>query len=326
LHRANRKLAVLESPDRRVCKPVPEAIAAWRDHTLELADSSKLRYRRVMRHLEAFCKAEGITTMEELGLEQLDAFRAGRTLARTTSARELQVLRNFFGFCLERRWVAENWARKIKTPKAKPKEVVPYTPEEMADILAACDNIGRTSYERRRARAMILLMRHTGLRISDVATLAKSRVNDGRIMLFTQKTGSHVLLPIPTAVQTALDALPVPRGAGKDRGFFFWNCVGSQRTVIGRAERSLGAVFRKSGVHRAHSHRFRHTLATEILVKGGTEQDVADILGISPNIVRKHYAKWTPQRQQRIFNLMQAVQAAESAAKLLQIEKGAIIQ
>ena len=79
--------------------------------------------------------------------------------------------------------------------------------------------------------------------------------------------------------------------------------------MIERAERPRAAVFRQAGVRRAHAHRFRHTLSTDMLTKGGTEQDVADILGVGPNIVRKHYAKWTAHRQDRIFALMRLVHA-----------------
>lgn len=42
------------------------------------------------------------------------------------------------------------------------------------------------------------------------------------------------------------------------------------------AERALRSVFKKSGVHRAHAHRFRHTLATELLGQGASFEDVAD--------------------------------------------------
>jgi integrase len=42
-------------------------------------------------------------------------------------------------------------------------------------------------------------------------------------------------------------------------------------------------------VPRAHAHRFRHTLATEILENGGSIEDAAEVLGNSPNIIRKHY-------------------------------------
>ena len=72
-------------------------------------------------------------------------------------------------------------------------------------------------------------------------------------------------------------------------------------------ERTLAAVFNKSKVKDAHAHRFRHTLTTEILARGGTMSGVADVLGISENVARKHYAKWSPARQERISGIMRRV-------------------
>ena len=57
----------------------------------------------------------------------------------------------------------------------------------------------------------------------------------------------------------------------------------------------------------ARPHRFRHTLATEILARGYTEQDVADIRGVSAAVVHKHYAKWSQARQERVERVIQAV-------------------
>ena len=45
----------------------------------------------------------------------------------------------------------------------------------------------------------------------------------------------------------------------------------------------LAAVFKKSGVKNAHAHRYRHTLATRLLEQGATFEEVADILGNSPD-------------------------------------------
>ena len=150
-------------------------------------------------------------------------------------------------------------------------------------------------------------MRYAGLRISDVATLERSRVAGGQILLHTQKTGGMVFLPIPAELQAALDALPIPRGIVAESRCYFWNGITSRRALVGIAERAMAAVFKKSKVEGAHAHRFRHTLATEILASGGSEQDVADILGISAAVVRKHYAKWSQIRQQRITRLFEAV-------------------
>ena len=155
---------------------------------------------------------------------------------------------------------------------------------------------------------MILLLRYTALRISDVATLSHDQFRDGHVFLRTVKTGGMVFLPVPPELHEALNCLPTTRGVCGLPTHFFWNPVTmSRRCVVGVAERTLASVFKKSAVPNAHAHRFRHTLATEILTKGGTEQDVADVLGISATIVRKHYAKWTPARQARISNLLQAV-------------------
>ncbi len=306
--RALRKLAAWESPDAPVLKTVDEAIDGFLTHCRELASSTQRKYRNVMNQLRAYCESQAVNTMIELTVETLDGFRASRDIGRITAVKELQTLRQFCAFCVERRWLAENLAKRIRPPKnVKPEPIEPYTQEEMGAMLAACGEFGRTTYERLRARVMLLLLRYTGLRISDVATLERRRVRDGHVLLHTQKTGGLVLLPIPVELLDALGRLPVPRGASPGCPCFFWNGVTSRRAVVGIAERTLSAVFKKSGVHRAKAHRFRHTLATDILVKGGTEQDVADVLGISPAIVRKHYAKWTPQRQERILNLMKSV-------------------
>src|SRR6185312_4366793 len=118
---------------------------------------------------------------------------------------------------------------------------------------------GRGPYERLRARAMVLLLNNTALRISDVATFERSRVRNGRLLLRTKKTGDMVYLPVWAETQKALDQAPPPR-AGKSQRYFFWNEVSSRRTVVSIAERTLRAVFKESKVENAHAHRFRHTL------------------------------------------------------------------
>jgi integrase len=52
-------------------------------------------------------------------------------------------------------------------------------------------------------------------------------------------------------------------------------------------------------VEGAHPPRFRHTLASELLGKGATVEEVAGILADSPATIRRHYAKWTPELQAR---------------------------
>jgi hypothetical protein len=74
----------------------------------------------------------------------------------------------------------------------------------------------------------------------------------------------------------------------------------------------MEAVYKASGVAEACSHRFRHTLATEVLEMGGTFEEAADVLGDSEAIIRKHYAKWSAGRQARITDLLARIWHAKN--------------
>jgi integrase/recombinase XerC len=312
--RARKKAVALESPDGNTFKAVEDAIKAFVDHceSEALKFSTVRKYRNTLNHLKAFCEARKIDAIDELTTDHLDVFRAGRELKPITSSKELELLRQFCGFCTDRKWCAENVAKRIRSPRnIKPNEVVPFSTAEVNDIIKACETIGRGPYERLRSRAMILTLRYTALRIGDVALLGRDRISRDagrwRVFLRTEKSGKPVFLPIPAELKAALEVVPLPRGCGEESRYYFWNGISSERAMKGIAERSLAAVFKASLVPRAHAHRFRHTLATELLGSGASFEEVADILGNSPEIVRKHYAKWSPARQSRIDSLMERV-------------------
>lgn len=329
LARARKHAVALESPDAQIFKPVADAVTAFVEHCESegLKYSTVRKYRNTLNHLQAFCEARKIDAIGELTTDNLDAFRAGRSLKPITSSKELELLRQFCGFCCDRKWCAENVGKRIKSPRnIKPNDVEPFSKAEVSAIIKACDAIGRGPYERLRARAMILTLRYTALRIGDVALLERNRLSREsgrwRIFLRTEKSGKSVFLPIPAELKAALDTLPLPRGCSKDSRYFFWNGISSERAMKGIAERSLAAVFKSSMVSHAHAHRFRHTLATELLGNGASFEDVADILGNSPEIVRKHYAKWSPARQNRIDDLMARVHSGADWV----VKEGSVIQ
>ncbi|MGA3099689.1 MAG: tyrosine-type recombinase/integrase [Bryobacteraceae bacterium] len=309
--RAGLRLAKLEAPGARQPKPIPEAIKAFHTSVGGLALATRTKYQRVLRYLEALAIKRGLRSMDEIGVEDIDAYHASRTISGVTWLKELEILRQFFQFCIVRKWADENPAAGVEKPKnLKLTEVVPYTREEVIRILAACDGMGRGPYERLRARATILLLRYTALRIADVALLKRDRVRDGQINVRTMKTGQCVWLPVHPELQAALDILPAPRGG--EAGYFFWSGNGAAESMVRAAERTLTAVFKAADVAHAHAHRFRHTLATELLEQGWTYEDVAEVLGNSAAIVRKHYAKWSRGRQSRLTDMMKSVFAVQN--------------
>jgi integrase len=137
-------------------------------------------------------------------------------------------------------------------------------------------------------------MRYTGLRITDVVTLRKDHIRDGKVFLRTAKTGTDVFCPLPAA---ALEALEAVKTSGD---FYFWSGESKPKSAVGDYQRALRRLFDSAGTPRVFNHLFRHTLATELLTAGNSLETVAALLGNSPKIVEKHYHHWVKGRQEKL--------------------------
>jgi integrase len=58
---------------------------------------------------------------------------------------------------------------------------------------------------------------------------------------------------------------------------------------------------------RVHAHRFRHTLAAELISAGTPIAQVAAILGNTPSVVEKTYAQFIEQRQRALDRAVEAI-------------------
>jgi integrase len=250
-------------------------------------------------------------------VESLDGYPLWRNNKwNWTWIKEVEILIQFFRFCVDREWTTKNPAKALKRPRlleANDKE--PYTKEEIERMIAACDFIGRASYERLRARAMVLVLRFAAPRISDVVTLGREHIKGNHLEKRAIKNGRMIRVELPPIVLEALEALPHPKAAAEDSKLFFAGGGSTIRSLVKGAERTLAAVFRLAKVDRAHPHRFRHTLASELLGQGATIEEVAGILADSPNTIRRHYAKWTPElqaRQDRVIRMIHGTHLAQT--------------
>ena len=114
------------------------------------------------------------------------------------------------------------------------------------------------------------------------------------LFLNTQKTGQPVRVPLPDFVVAALETVD------KGEDYFFWTGK-SLRSAVANWSRSLASVFDLAHVKHAHSHRFRDTFATGLLLAGVPIEDVSVLLGHSnTRTTAKHYSPWVKERQQKL--------------------------
>jgi hypothetical protein len=111
----------------------------------------------------------------------------------------------------------ENYATDLKAPKVTLRPTMPYTHEEMKLILSGVDDYAgempsRGKENAERMRTLILLLRFSGLRISDAIHRSTDQLTGNGLFLYTQKTGVPVNLILPDVVCSALR--PTPRSIG----------------------------------------------------------------------------------------------------------------
>ena len=167
----------------------------------------------------------------------------------------------------------------------------------MVRVLAALDSYGATgSRNRRRMRALVLLLRHSGLRIGDAVMLSRERIDGDKLFLYTSKAGTPVYCPLPPFVVHALEA-----AASASERFYFWTGNGKAKTVISDWQCKLKAFFQLAEVPNGHAHRFRDTFATDLLLAGVPLERVSILLGHSSiRITEKHYSPWVRSRQEQL--------------------------
>lgn len=261
-----------------------------------LREPTLKKYRHLQRQMEAFGQVRGLRYIAQFDLGTLREFRASWPNKNLSALKKIELLRTFFRFAFENAWVAENWARKIKNPKVEDRPTLPFTSEEMIRILAACNEVeGVSPQNRLRLRALILLLRYSGLRISDAVTLSRERLSGERLFLYTAKTGVPVRLPLPSFVIEALEA------ASAGERLYFWTGQSKPKTAISHWQDLLKRVFEKAKVEGGHAHRCRDTFAVELLAQGVPLERISVLLGHrSLKVTEKHYAPWVRARQEQV--------------------------
>jgi integrase/recombinase XerD len=122
-----------------------------------------------------------------------------------------------------------------------------------------------------RLRALVLLMRWSGLSIRDAVTLERSRLsNKDQLFLYRAKTGTPVYVTLPPDVAGML-----LNYRQENSRYFFWSGNGNPKSAVADWQRSFRRLFKEANLHyedgtakRCHPHMFRDTFAVECLLAG----------------------------------------------------------
>jgi len=298
---AQKKIRALEAGDTPARKTIEEATAAFiRDAEARgLRPPSVYKYRLLFKQLNAYADEKALVYLDELDVDTLRAFRESWKNKNYSARKKLEALRTFFRFAHEAGWVSKNYALAIKPPKVEQPPTLPYTREEFNSVLAACDKYPSVEHPNprlgSRMKALVLLLRHSGLRITDAVTLTKQRIKDGVLVLRTAKTGTDVRIPLPSETVEALTQVE------RANGYYFWSGASTKKSCVGDYQRAFKRLYKIAEVENGHAHRWRDTFAVELLLARVPIADVSVLLGHqSIKVTEKHYNPWVIARQEQM--------------------------
>jgi len=225
----------------------------------------------------------------------------------------MAMLKPFFEYCVANEWITRNPARLVKNPRGRDagenraEQKLPFTDDELKRMYDACPRYGLSAKHKWTGEDLadfISLSIYTGLRISDVALFQIERMQTtGEIRVRTTKAGTHVYTWVPQWLQDR-----IPARAELHGDFIFGAHETKDLDVITDLwRRKLNKLWDLCGPWKVKPtpHRFRHTFARILLQKPGvTVRDVAELLGNTEEMIRKHYGAWVPERQERLTRIL----------------------
>ncbi|MCH2275921.1 tyrosine recombinase XerC [Thalassospira sp.] len=304
----NKGLAALTLPD-----DVRDAIADWRqwlsaerrasDHTTENYLADLYAFLGFVREHRG--DTPDIADLLALNPRDFRSWLARRSMdgmAKSSTARALSSLRNFYRF-LDRTGRGQNAAvNSIRNPKLPQSVPKPLSPQ---DAIAVLDNAGAWQDEpwlAKRNLALFTLLYGCGLRISEALDLNANQRPTGDSMVITGKGNKQRLVPVLPIVRDAIDDYvhTCPYAPNGNEPLF----VGARggRLVAQVAQREMRKIRGLLNLpDTATPHAMRHSFATHLLAGGGDLRTIQDLLGHASLSTTQRYTSVDTERLMAVY-------------------------
>ena len=178
------------------------------------------------------------------------------------------IYSSFFTWLFQEGLIARNPTGNLGVVKYTKKIRKPFSAVDLARLKEVCES--------QRDKAMVSFLLSTGCRISEVCALDRTISYQSGEITVLGKGAKERKVYVDDVTIMLLDRY---LGERKDQSPALFVGKGTERITPNGVRRALKRLSIKAGVENVHPHRFRRTLATNLIGRGMEIQDVATILG-----------------------------------------------
>ena len=235
-------------------------------------NNTLLQYTREIRNMLAFLgkRLEDITGMDLR--YYYGVMREQRGIRMSTMQTRLHYLSSFWDFLTAEELVHNNPVKKVGLLKLEKTIKKPFSAEEMEALRTGCNTF--------RDRALVEFLYSTGVRVSELVALNVSDIEMSKQELIVYGKGSKERKTYLTdSAKFYLKRYLDERKARNQEPLFVTLDYPHNRLTVAGVQHMLRQLGQRSGVDNVHPHRFRRTIATDLLNRGMPIEQVKEFLG-----------------------------------------------
>lgn len=198
-------------------------------------------------------------------------YRKTRKVSNTYLDNMRLVFSSFFTWCNNKGYISKNPTVGLEPIKSEKKIKKPFSDEELERLRRVCTQ--------ERDIALIEFLYSTGVRASELVSLNRNDIDfTGKtVVVFGKGSKEREVYLTATAALHLKDYL---NNRGDDNeALFVCTRKPNKRLTVSGLERIVKKLGETAGVDHCHPHRFRRTMATNVLRKGAPLEEVKELLG-----------------------------------------------
>ncbi|MBZ4022442.1 recombinase XerD [Rhodobacter sp. TJ_12] len=258
------------------------------------ARNTTLAYERDLNDFAAFVEAKKLDVLS-LSRDDIEAWMIrleAEGLAKSTRARRLSAVKQFFRFAYEEGWRPDNPAMQIAGPGKAQRLPKTLSIPEVEALLEAGREQGRTVQDQIRNRCLMELLYATGMRVSELVTLPVAAARgDPAMLLVRGKGGKERMVPLSPPAREALAAWLTARDAAEEEARLAKRAPPSRYLFPSASKeghltrQGFHALLKDIAVAaglspaRVTPHVLRHAFATHLLERGADLRVIQTLLG-----------------------------------------------
>lgn len=181
------------------------------------------------------------------------------------------VCSSFFGWLNNKGYIGKNPAAGLDPIKTEKKIKKPLSDTELEILRRKC--------RIERDIALIECLYSTGVRVSELVSLNKSDIDFENMRAIVYGKGAKEWETYLTAAACMHLKEYIDSREDSSEALFVGLKAPHERLTVSGVEEILRKLGRRTGINKVHPHRFRRTMATNILNKGMPIEEVKEILG-----------------------------------------------